>query len=536
MLWYTTSSYPRKKKNMPMIKKQLLKKTALISASTMLSRLFGIIREALTIRYLGATSLADAFVTAYKIPNTLRKAFAEGALSAAVVPVLTSRVHEHGKSSINGLMVLFFIVFELCVLLLCIIGVVWAEPIIRFIAPGFNTETVLQAASMLRIVMPFILSVSMSALFASALQSDNRFLVPALAPVFLNIIIIGTLCVSLGFKLPVSVLCWGILLGGILQCVLHLIAYMYAGFGFAWFSRTDLKTVRTVLGRFLLCLPSISLMELSSFIDTSFASCLKPGSIALLYLANRMVGIPLGVFAVAFATVLLPHMSRVARVAPRRLSFYLLEGAKLVFWISLPVTVLLCFFARPLFETLFLSGGKFSIEQVHDATAILRAFSIGLFFFSFNKVILNVYYASHVTWVPALIASLTAVLNVLLDWLFIDSWHAVGLAFATVLSTIIQTALLLIALHCGYKKKVYGSVFIHFFATYTTQVFLFFIPFLILYTISEYSITQCTTGCMQWFFIHSLGYWLWAGPLACVYLGLLWYYRSWMKQKLYFLQ
>ena len=95
-----------------MLKKQLLKKTALISATTMLSRLFGIVREALTMRYLGATVLADAFLTAFKIPNTLRKAFAEGALSAAVVPVLTSRVHEQGKSSINGLMVLFFIIFE----------------------------------------------------------------------------------------------------------------------------------------------------------------------------------------------------------------------------------------------------------------------------------------------------------------------------------------------------------------------------------------------------------------------------------------
>jgi len=91
-----------------MVKKQLLKKTAVISAGTMLSRVFGILREVLTIRYLGATSLADAFLTAYKIPNTLRKAFAEGALSAAVVPVLTSRVHEHGKASINGLMMLFF--------------------------------------------------------------------------------------------------------------------------------------------------------------------------------------------------------------------------------------------------------------------------------------------------------------------------------------------------------------------------------------------------------------------------------------------
>lgn len=332
-------------------------------------------------------------------------------------------------------------------------GVIWAPQIIRLIAPGFTPETAEISAQMLRIVMPFILSVSMGALFACALQSDNHFLIPALAPVLLNIVIIGTLIACLGFKLPVTVLCWGIVIGGVLQCVLHLIAYLHAGFGFSLFTWTDLKTVRTVLVRFILCLPSISLMELSSFIDTSFASVLKPGSIALIYLSNRIVGIPLGVFAVAFATALLPHLSRVARFSPRRLSFYLLEGAKLIFWISVPATILLCFFAQPLFKTLFLSGGKFTADQVTDATAILRAFLCGLFFFSFNKVILNIYYALHVTWVPAVITSCTALANVALNWIFIKYLQATGLALATVLSTVMQTIFLLIILHYGYKKK-----------------------------------------------------------------------------------
>lgn len=502
----------------------------------MLSRLFGIVREALTMRYLGATALADAFLTAFKIPNTLRKAFAEGALSAAVVPVLTSRVHEQGKSSINGLMILFFLVFELCVFVLCIVGMVWSHEIIALIAPGFSPETVATSAQMLRIVMPFIITVSLSALFAAALQSDNRFLVPSLGPVFINIVIILTLLLCLGFNLPVSVLCWGILIGGLSQCIVHLMAFYHAGFRFASFTTNDLVTVRTVLVRFVLCLPSISLMELSSFIDTSFASNLKSGSIALLYLANRVVGIPLGVFAVAFATVLLPHMSRVARFSPKRLSFYLLEGAKLVLWISLPVAVLLSFFAPALFETVFLTGNKFSMTQVHEAAAILRAFLAGLFFFSFNKVILNTYYALHITWVPAVIASCTALTNVLLNWLFIDAFQATGLAFATSLSAMIQSLLLLLVLHLFYKRKLYGRAFGDFLWKYSVQVFLFFIPFWVLYNIGEYILTRYTSGTIAWFLLHSLGYWMWTGPLGCLYLGALWYYRSWMHQKLYFLQ
>lgn len=519
-----------------MLKKQLLKKTALVSAATMLSRLFGIVREALTMRYLGATALADAFLTAFKIPNTLRKAFAEGALSAAVIPVLTSRVHEHGKSSINGLMVLFFLVFELCVFVLCIVGIVWSHKIITLIAPGFPPETVDISAQMLRIVMPFIVAVSLSALFAAALQSDNRFLVPSLGPVLINVVIIATLLLCLGFNLPVSALCWGILIGGMSQCILHVIAFYHAGFRFASFDSKDLVIVRTVLVRFVLCLPSISLMELSSFIDTSFASNLKSGSIALLYLANRVVGIPLGVFAVAFATVLLPHMSRVARFSPKRLSFYLLEGAKLVLWISLPIALLLAFFAPALFETVFLTGNKFNLTQVHEAASILRAFLIGLFFFSFNKVILNAYYALHITWVPAVIASVTALTNVFLNSLLIDRLQATGLAFATSLSAIIQALLLLLVLHVFYRRNLYSRAFGDFLWKYSVQACLFFIPFWMLYGFGEHIVTRYTSGTITWFLLHSLGYWVWAGPLGCLYLGALWYYRSWMNQKLYFLQ
>jgi putative peptidoglycan lipid II flippase len=519
-----------------MSKKQLLQKTALISASTMLSRILGIIRETLTIQFLGATALADAFLTAFKIPNTLRKAFAEGALSAAAIPVLAAKLHDHDKKSINGLMTLLFIVFESIVFLLCIIGIIWSESVIRIIAPGFCTQTATVAAQLLRIVMPFIATVSMSALFAGALQSDNRFLIPALAPVFLNGIIISTLIICLGFKMPVSFLCWGILCGGILQCGLHLYAYLRAGFGFASFNWTDIKIVRTVVVRFLLCLPSISLMELSSFIDTSFASCLKPGSISLLYLANRFIGIPLGVFAVAFATVMLPHMSRVVTFSPKRLSFYLLEGAKLVFWVCLPAMLMMSFFAKPLFATLFLSSNKFSLAQVEEAATILRAFILGLFFFSFNKVILNAYYALQITWVPALIASITALLNIVLDWLFIDHFHAIGLAFATTLSAMIQTIILLMVLWYGYKRTVYLHSLLTFMASYCIQVLVFFIPFLGTYYYTEHFIHMHMSTTAQTFLLQSLGYWLWVAPLGLLYMISLWFTRHLINKKIYFLQ
>jgi putative peptidoglycan lipid II flippase len=248
------------------------------------------------------------------------------------------------------------------------------------------------------------------------------------------------------------------------------------------------------------------------------------------------MGIPLGVFAVAFATVMLPHMSRIVTFSPKRLSFYILEGAKLVFWVCLPITLMMSFFAQPLFATLFLSSGKFSLSQVTEAAAILRAFLLGLFFFSFNKVILNAYYALQVTWVPALIASITALINVLLDWLLIDYFHAVGLAFATTLSAAIQTILLLIVLWYGYKRKVYMQAMLSFMGMYCVQVLVFFIPFWIVYSCIEYVIQMYMSGFFQWFLLEGLGYWLWIGPLGCLYMGALWVTRNLIHQKIYFLQ
>jgi putative peptidoglycan lipid II flippase len=515
--------------------KTIVQKTALVSISTMASRLLGIVRETLLIRYLGATMVADAFLTAFKIPNTLRKAFAEGALSAAFVPALTSYMHINDKRAIGGLVAMTLLVFEFLVLLLCLGGIIYAKPIITCIAPGFDPEKIIIASTCLRIVMPFILFISMSALFAGVLQANGRFMIPALGPVLWNCFVIGTLIACIWFSFPVTILCWGILMGGIAQFILHVYAYIQAGFGLGSITKQNVHTVSLIIVRFLLCLPSISLMEFSSFIDTSFASYLKTGSISLLYLANRFVGIPLGVFAVAFATVLLPHFSRVMHRTPQRISFYILESAKCVFWVSLPSIVLMWFFAKPIFTTLFLYGNKFTIMQATEAATILRALLLGLFFFSFNKIILNVYYAMHVTWVPALIAACTALLNIVLNWVFIGHFQAAGLALATTCSSAVQTTVLLYILHHLYKRPIYTTPFLQFIVCYGIHVILFFIPFWLIYMATFHAITSTCTETICWFFIHSIGYWVWVGPLCCLYAGALWYTRRFFYDRIYFL-
>src|SRR3972149_4019234 len=309
-------------------KGSILKKTIGFGSSTLLSRFLGIFREMVMTWYFGASGTLDAFLTAYKIPNSLRKIFAEGALSVALIPTLVSMKHKGATHQINRLMTLSFIVFEGILIALCILMVWQVDWLFRIVVPGWYiggesstifgipvpaawlglgepNEQVLLGITLFRILISFIVFLSSSSILAAALQSINHFFVPAIAPVLLNLVFITGLLVGWYYNLPPQYLCFFILLGGLLQFLLHVVVYFKFNFGF---SRADSETWRyfkTVFRKFLPCLFSMSVMEISLFVDTSFASYLPTGSVALINLANRFMGIPLGVFAAAFSTILL---------------------------------------------------------------------------------------------------------------------------------------------------------------------------------------------------------------------------------------
>lgn len=515
-------------------RKTIIKKTVEVGGFTFFSRILGIIREILMVKYLGASALSDAFLTAYKVPNSLRKFFAEGALSAAFVPTLINTMQLKGRKQVKGLISLGFIVFEGIVLILCIIVILKANTVIDFIAPGFSIEQINNATPILKIVMPVIFFLSSSALLAGAFQAVGHFFVPAISPVLLNISFISGLIVCLSFHLPIIYLCWFILFGGFLQFIIHVITYIKLQFGFGDIKKDNFIQLRAILIKFFLCLPSISIMELSLFIDTSFASYLPKGSISLVYYANRFVGIPLGVFAVAFSTILLPHFSQLSLRAPKRLNFYLFESAKFVLWVILPVILLMTFFSEKIFYTIFLSP-KFTLSQVQQAAHILRMFLLGLFFFSFNKILLNLYYAMHVTWVPALIAAGATIVNVLLDSLFLNWLQASGLALATSLSSIVQASLFAYFLWKKYNIHLYVNPFILFALRYGIQLVIFFIPFITSYYVVEWFISVYFSSLLATFFLYKLGFWLWTGPLSLLLFLALWYSRSYFNVRLFFL-
>src|SRR5438477_1517580 len=378
--------------------KKILRKTIQVGVPTLFSRFFGIFREVLLVRYLGASGLSDVFLTAYKLPNSLRKVFAEGALSAAFVPTIVTIIKHKNNTAITGIMSLGFIFFEGIVLLLCALTMFYAHYVVHFIAPGFSSEQIAFAVPMVHILMPMIFFISSSALLAGALQAVDHFFVPAFTPIMMNCIFILGIIICLIFNLSVIVLCWFILGAGVAHFIVHIIQYVRLQFSVGLPTRQDAHIFAHVLGKFFLCLPSVSLMEIALLIDNRFASRLAPGSISLFAYANRFVGIPLGVFAVAFSTILLPHFSRVHTYSPRRLHFYVLESAKFIFWVTMPVALLMAFFAHDIFLTIFVSK-KFSVAQAYEAGNILITFLLGLFSFSFNKILLNVFYSMHAIWV-----------------------------------------------------------------------------------------------------------------------------------------
>src|SRR5579872_2804683 len=256
-------------------RKSFLSKTKLVGGFTLGSRSLGSIRELLQVRYFGASELSDAFFTAYKIPNSLRKIFAEGALSAAFVPTLVQTERAHGKKGIAGLMSLGFLFFESIVLLICMVAMYKSELIISYIVPGFSPDEIAITAQFLTILMPFIFFISTSALLAGPLQAVGHFFVPAFGPVLLNIIYIAGLGICMYASLPIPYLCWIILFGGFVQLVMHMIAYFKLHFSFGVIRREDFWRFVHILPKFFFCLLGMSVVEVGLFIDTSFASFLS---------------------------------------------------------------------------------------------------------------------------------------------------------------------------------------------------------------------------------------------------------------------
>ena len=386
---------------------------------------------------------------------------------------------------------------------------------------------------MLQILMPFIFFISSSALLAGALQAVGHFFVPAFSPILLNIVFIIGLVACMAFSLPYYYFCYIVLLSGFLQLIAHVIAYRANGFSFELFDEQTKKTFAHVMVKFFPMLISMGILEINMIIDTQFASYLVAGSTSLLQYGSDFMRIPLGVIGVSLSTTLLPHFARVGLFAPKRLNYYLLEASKFIWWSNVPIILLMGFFSEKIFHTLFLSD-NFSIAQVNEASMILIAYLLGLFFYSVNKILLNLFYALHDTFTPTIVSLVAVVVNIFLNWILMGMFQATGLALATSISAATQTVLLLYLLHARNNFKLYGFRFMQFVAHYMIQLVGVAALFVVTYNVFVYSIALLPTPYAD-FLLYKIGFWFWAGPLSLLFLGLLWVLRKRSGLKLHFL-
>lgn len=516
-------------------KKSIIKKTIQVGGSTLISRALGFVRVALLARFLPFGIVSDSFLTAFKIPNSLRKIFAEGALSAAFIPTIVSIVKTDNKKEANSLISLAFLIFEGFLLIFCILVFFFSNNVVSFTTPGFSKEQIELTAPLLKILIFFILFLSSSSLLTGSLQAVNHFFVPAFAPVLLNIVFITALVLGLYYNLPIKFLCYAILIGGFLQFLLHIIMYLRLGFSFGKIDKQAWFNFKKVMIIFLPIFFSMSIMEINFFIDENLASYLPSGSISLIDYAWRFMGIPLGVFATALSTILLPHFANIKKYAPSRLSYYLLESTKLVIWVILPATILMSYFADKIFMTLFMSK-NFPISRMPEAQSIFIIFLSGLLFFSLNKILLNIYYSLSDSKIPMFVSIFATIMNYSLSKTLMPWFNAMGVAFATTISLgFIQTFLFFIFLFKKYKFTIYPKNLFTFIYRYLIQLTVVLVIFFITYFAISNLIKYYFPEVLAHFLIDKIGFWFWVGPLCALVFLILYFTKKMFGVKLYFL-
>ena len=421
--------------------------TIKVGGWTFISRVAGLIRDIFTTNLLGASFFHDIFVVVLKIPNVFRKLFAEGAFSQAFIPIYSEYIgRKDDKGSQDFRNALFGILLS-ALFIFTALALLFAPIFILIFAPGFYFDIQKQdlAVSLLRIMFPYLALISLVAFAAGIQNSHNKFSIPAITPLIFNLSLIGSAwLVAPKIDIPVMALAWGVLLAGFLQLLFQIAPL--ATIKKIPIPKIDFQNPG-VKKFFILILPAIvagGIAQINLLIDTIFASLLITGSPTWLYVSDRLIQFPMGIFAIAIGTVLLPSLSKA--YAQKEIKAYTeqLEHAfKLVFFLAIPSLIGLVLFASPLLATIF-QRGAFLWSDVQQASLSLIAFSFGLPFFMAMKVLVPAFFSRQNTKTPMLIAFLSLLINVCLNYLlaFYFGLGHLGLAIASSISAIVSVIIL----------------------------------------------------------------------------------------------
>jgi putative peptidoglycan lipid II flippase len=423
----------------------LLSAVGTVSGMTLMSRITGLARESLKAAVFGAGLQMDAFEAAFRLPNILRRLFAEGAFSQAFVPIFAEYKRQRGIDETRSLMGRVEAMLALALVAITIVGVLAAPWLVYLLAGGFarTPGKVELTATMIRIVFPYILFVSLVSLAGGVLNVHRRFAIPAFTPVLLNVSIIGAALLLAPYcDPPIKALAWGVFIGGLAQLALQL--RPLASIGMLVVPRIDWRDegVRRVLTAMGPAVIGVSAAQISALINTQLAAALGDGRISWITYADRLMEFPTALLGVALGTVLLPSLAKShADADPEQYTALLDWGLRLAFMLALPAAVALWVLAIPLISTLY-QYGRFNVEDVLQTRVALLGYSVGLLGLILVKILAPGFYARQQMRTPVKIA-FTAVLVSLAFavMLMLPLGHA-GLTLSTSIGAMLNASLL----------------------------------------------------------------------------------------------
>ncbi len=428
------------------------KKAGMVGFYTFLSRIFGLGRDTLIAYLLGAKEAADAFYVAFRIPNLLRRLLAEGALTISFIPVFTEYLRKDKKEA-KKIADYTFTLLTIILFVITVIGVVFAAFFVKMTAFGFTEDPQKYALTvqLTRITFPYIFLVSLGALAMGILNSLKHFSTPAAAPILLNVgIILTAFLLRHHVAQPSTALAIGVIVGGTMQILLQIPSLYKLGFlpRFAWNPKHPgvVKIVK-------LLIPSIygsAVYQLNLFAITFMASFLSTGSVSYLWYADRVMEFPLGVFAISFATVILPQLSdHAADKNMTKFKSAFMDGLRMIYFINLPATVGLIVLAELIISVLF-QHGSFNAESTLFTARALQCFAIGLPFVSASRITSSAFYALQDSKTPVRAANIAVFANIAMGAILLKPFGHMGLAMGVAFGSF---ANFLLQMH-DFRKKM----------------------------------------------------------------------------------
>jgi putative peptidoglycan lipid II flippase len=431
---------------------KLIKAGVIVSAMTLLSRVLGLVRDVVVANLLGASASADVFLFANKIPNFLRRLFAEGAFAQAFIPVLTEVNAQDDNAKLKDFVAKVSGTLGAIVFFTAIVGVVASPLLAAIFGAGWFIDYLNEepggekfelASTLLKITFPYIFFISLTGFAGAILNTMGKFAVAAFTPVLLNVSIIAcAYFLTPHLSLGAYALAWGVFIGGVVQLFFQLPFLYRAGLlvrpKWGW-SDPGVVKVRTLM---IPALFGVSVSQINLLLDTVIASFLQTGSISWLYYSDRLLEFPLGLFGIAIATVILPTLSRNHVSKDKQAFSQNIDWAfRIVAILGIPAAAALMVLAMPLMLVIF-QRGAFSVDTAHMASLSLMAYAIGLFGFMLVKIFAPAFYARQDTKTPVKYGIITMAINMVLNLILAIPLGYVGLALATSISGIMNAVLL----------------------------------------------------------------------------------------------